>query len=138
MAQFMLILHEAPNSRSTLSPTEIQATIEKYGAWIGKMAEAGKLVGGNKLTEDGGKRVTKSGDRLAVVDGPYSETKEIVGGYFVIRAADYEEAARLVADHPHLPVGRIEIRQVHFMDGKESSLADRAVERAALAGASSK
>lgn len=120
MPQFMLILHETPGSFATLSPTEIQATLEKYNAWTGKIAAAGKLAGGHKLTEEGGKALTRSGDRLSVVDGPYSETKELVGGYFVLKAADYDEAVRLASDCPHLAFGRVEVRQVDFMGRPET------------------
>jgi hypothetical protein len=120
MAQFMLILHGAPGNMEDVSPTEIQAIIAKYNAWRGKLAEAGKMVGGAKLTDEGGKAISKVGDRLAVVDGPYSETKEIVGGYFVIRAADYDEALKLSADCPHLEFGRIELRQIDFMGHPET------------------
>ncbi len=120
MPQFMLILHSTPNHMATLSPTEIQAILEKYNAWTGKLAAAGKLVSGQKLTDDGGKALSLKGDRVTAVDGPYSETKEIVGGYFVLRAADYDEAVRLASDCPHLPMGRIELRQVDFMGQPET------------------
>jgi hypothetical protein len=119
MAQFMLILHETPHSRDGLSPTEIQALIEKYGAWTGKLAAAGKLVGGQKLKEEGGKAVTRAGDRLSIVDGPYAETKEVVGGYFIVKADNYDEAVKLASDSPHLPFGRVEIREVDFMGRPE-------------------
>jgi hypothetical protein len=120
MAQFMLILHEIPGSYAKLSPTEIQGILEKYGDWTAKLAQTGKLVGGQKLMDEGGKLMTKSGDRLTVVDGPYSETKEVVGGYFVIKAAEYEEAVQIASDLPHLPFGRVEVRQVDFMGRPET------------------
>jgi hypothetical protein len=120
MPQFMLLLHETPGIYAKLSPSEIQAIIEKYAAWTGKLAAAGKLVGGHKLKEEGGKALSKAGDHLTVVDGPYSETKEVVGGYFVLRAANYDEAVQLCSDAPHLPYGRIEVREVDFMGRPET------------------
>ena len=119
MAQFMLILHETPGSYAKLSPTEIQGILEKYGDWTGKLAAAGKLAGGQKLMDEGGKVMSKSGDRLAIVNGPYSEAKEVIGGYFVIKAADYDEAVQIASDSPHLPFGRVEVRQVDFMGQPE-------------------
>ena len=53
--------------------------------------------------------------RLTTMDGPYSETKEVVGGYFVMRAANYDEALELTRDCPFLEDGRIEIRQTDPM-----------------------
>ena len=49
-----------------------------------------------------------------MTDGPYTESKEIVGGFFTVVAADYDEACSLAADCPHLTYGgRIEVRMVH-------------------------
>ena len=119
MAQFMLILHETPHSRDGLSPTEIQALIEKYGAWTGKLAAAGQLVGGQKLKEEGGKAVTRAGDRLSIVDGPYAETKEVVGGYFIVKADELrrggEALVRLAA--PDLRAGRDPRGRLHGQTG---------------------
>ena len=51
--------------------------------------------------------------KTRTTDGPYSETKEILGGYYTIEAANYDEAVRLALSHPHLEHGgAIEIRQV--------------------------
>ncbi len=116
----MLILHETPGDFAKLSPTEIQAIIERYGAWTMKVAAAGKLVGGHKLMENGGKVVAKAGDQLKLVDGPYSEAKEVVGGYFILRADDYDDVHQWIEGHPHLDFGRIEVREVDFMGQPES------------------
>ena len=119
MPQFMLLLTGEPGAMDGLSPTEIQAIVEKYGAWTGKMAAAGKLVHGRKLMDEGGKIVTRKGNKLTVVDGPYSETKEVVGGFFVLKADTYEEAAELASDCPHLEFGPIGLRQIDFMGHPE-------------------
>jgi hypothetical protein len=115
MAKFMLILHDKPGTFKHLAPDELQRVVEKYLAWSAKLKQAGKSIGSNKLTEDGGKIVTRQRGELNVVDGPYSEAKEVVGGYFVLQAADYAEAVQLVRDCPHLEFGRVEVRQVDPM-----------------------
>jgi hypothetical protein len=117
MAQFVLLLYETPSTYAKMSPEEIQQVIEKYNAWSGKMGAAGKLAGGQKLMEEGGRHVRRKGSQLSAVDGPYSETKEVIGGYFIIQAANYDEAVKLVGDCPALDYGWIEIRQVDPMDG---------------------
>ena len=54
------------------------------------------------------------GGRPSVTDGPYSEMKEILGGYYTIEAADYDAAVKLALDHPHMEYGgTIEVRQVY-------------------------
>jgi hypothetical protein len=111
MAKFMLILHNTPGVWRNLSAEEIQRKVEKYQAWIDKIHSSGRHVSSEKLGEEGGKLLSLHNGRLNVVDGPYSEAKEIVGGYFVFRAADYEEAIELARDCPFLDDGRIELRQ---------------------------
>ncbi len=119
MAKFLLVLYETPNEFQNMSPEEIQKVIEKYSAWSSKLAAAGKLAGGHKLMDEGGRHLTAKGGKVTVVDGPYSEAKEVVGGIFVIQAQDYDEAARLTSDCPHLAYGRVELRQIDPMGQPE-------------------
>jgi hypothetical protein len=110
MAKFMLILHSAPGTLQKLSPQELQRKVEKYQAWLDHMRSTGRHVSSEKLGEEGGKMLNLQRGRLQVVDGPYSEAKEVVGGYFLLRAANYEEAIELARKCPFLEDGRIEIR----------------------------
>jgi hypothetical protein len=113
MARFMLILHETPSQEyRNLSPEQIQEIVEQYRSWADRLASAGKMAGGAKLADEGGKWMTKKQGRVCVVDGPYIETKEVVGGYFMIHAENYTEAVELTNDCPHLAYGWIEVRQV--------------------------
>jgi hypothetical protein len=111
MAKFMLILHATPGALQKLSPEELQRKVEKYQAWINKLRTTGRYVSSEKLGEEGGKLLSLQRERLSIVDGPYSEAKEVVGGYFVFRAAHYDEALEVTRDCPFLEDGRIEIRQ---------------------------
>jgi hypothetical protein len=115
MAKFMLILHSQPGVWQNLSPEEMQRKVEKYHAWTEKIRSSGRHVSGEKLGEEGGKILNLQKGRLHIVDGPYSEAKEVVGGYLVIRAADYEEAIELTRDAPFLDDYRIELRQTDAM-----------------------
>lgn len=113
MPSYMLLLYDSPTAAPDLSPEEMQRIIEKYQAWSGSLESRGRYVGGNKL-RDGEGRVLRGGDgKPRVLDGPYSETKEVVGGVITIRADDYDEAVRLASDCPHLGFGgTIEVRRV--------------------------
>jgi hypothetical protein len=116
MARFMLLLHDDPSTWMTFSPDQMQRAIEKYMAWGAKLRETGVLVSSDKLTEDPGRIVKGKNGQLRVTDGPFSETKEVLGGYYTITAASYEDAVRYVQDCPHLEFGgTIEIRQVDEM-----------------------
>lgn len=113
MAQFMLLLHESPNDFAGLSPEEIQRVIGEYTAWRVKLQEEGRLAGNLKLKDEGGRLLSRKGDRVEVVDGPYAEAKEIVGGYFLIHAADYDEAVEISRGCPHLVYSQmVELREV--------------------------
>jgi hypothetical protein len=111
MAKFMLIVHETPGGFSKLSPSEIQHVIEKYQAWSDKMRASGRVVSSEKLREEGGRVLSLRQGKLSAVDGPYAEAKEVVGGYMVFRAENYDEALELVRDCPHLAFSRLELRQ---------------------------
>ena len=70
------------------------------------------MKGFHRLAEDSGK-VLRNG---RVTDGPYSEAKEVLGGYFLIEAANYDQAVERTKDHPHLHYGgTIEVRAIHPM-----------------------
>jgi hypothetical protein len=82
------------------SPQEIQAAIDAFYVWHAKLIAEGKFKSGQRLAK-GGKVVSKSG----ITDGPYSEAKEVIGGYWFIVAASLEEAAAIAADNPCLACG---------------------------------
>lgn len=113
MAQFMLLLHESPDDFAGLSPEEIQRVIGEYTAWRENLAAQGKLAGGLKLKDEGGRLLKRNGGGVQVVDGPFAEAKEVVGGYFLIEAADYDEAVEISKSCPHLVYSqKIELREV--------------------------
>jgi hypothetical protein len=88
----------------------MQKAIEKYGAWTKKAF----TKDGKRLAEDAGRVIRAQGGKPRATDGPYSETKEVLGGYYAIEAANYEEAVARSLDHPHLEYGgTIELRQVY-------------------------
>jgi hypothetical protein len=91
MPNYVLILHDDLAALSRISPDEMQRVVAKYMAWSDKIARSGHLRGGEKLCEEGGKHLSAKGGTLVVKDGPFAEAKEVVGGYFVIEAADYAE-----------------------------------------------
>jgi hypothetical protein len=109
MAQYLLLLYNDPSWMKNLSPEEMQKAVEKHGAWR-KNAFA---KDGKRLADDAGKVLRPGTGKARVTDGPYSESKEALGGFYVIEAANYDEAVALTQDHPHLEYGgTIEVRHV--------------------------
>jgi hypothetical protein len=118
MNKFMLILHEDPSAFAEVSPEEMQQVVEKYGAWAQALAERGQHAGGNKLVDEGGRWLTGTGAQLTAVDGPFTEAKEVVGGYFLVLADDMAAAESIAMECPHLEFGgRIELRQIEDTPG---------------------
>ena len=114
MPQYMLISHHSQEIPEGVefSPEMIQAVIQKYNDWAEKLQKAGHLVSVKKLRDDLGRNLTGVGPAQTVTDGPYAETKEIIGGYWIITARDYDEAVELSRDCPSLELGgRIEVRE---------------------------
>ena len=112
MEKFMFIFQGNVTAEKP-SPEEMQANMGKWMAWIGELNAAGKYVSGEALAL-GGKLV--SGSDKMVTDGPYVEGKEIVGGYFIVSAADYDEAAELSKSYPDFNSGgSVQIRQIMKM-----------------------
>ena len=116
MPKYMLLLHDDPSSFGSVSPEQMQGIIEKYMAWGKKLRTAGVLVGSDKLADEPGRVMRGKNGQIRVTDGPYSETKEVLGGYYTITAASYDEAMDRARDCPHLEYGgTIEVRQVDEM-----------------------
>lgn len=96
-----------------ISPEMIQAIIEKYNTWNEKVRQSGKLIEVRKLTDQPGKRIRGIADKQAITDGPFIETKEVVGGYWIIEAKSYDEILACCNDCPSLELGGfLEIREV--------------------------
>ena len=113
MAEYVLLLHEEPAAFADLSPAEIESVIAQYVKWREGLASEGRLAGGMKLKDEGGRWLSRENGKMRVVDGPFSEAKEVIGGLFVIKAADYAEAVEISRTCPHIEYGgRIELREV--------------------------
>ncbi len=107
MPQFLIVLRDADWNPESLSPEEIQAIMLRYRTWVERVA--GK---GHKLRDGEGRIMVRKEGGTSVIDGPYAEAKEIIGGFLVVDAGDYEEAVRQCQDSPHLDFGSIEIRAI--------------------------
>lgn len=116
MPNYMLLLHQNSDRPRPNSPDQIMAITKSYMSWADRMRAEGRLKGGEKLTFDPGKVMRPKNGKVTVTDGPYAESKEIVGGYFAISAKDYDEACKVAETCPHLGYGgTIEVRQVDQM-----------------------
>lgn len=106
MPQYMIMLRDSGSFPGDISPEEIQAVILRYRDWIEKIGGAG-----HKLRDGEGRTIIgKNG--ISVTDGPYAESKEILGGYVIVDADSYDDVVARCHESPHLEYGSIEIRQI--------------------------
>ena len=82
------------------SKEEIQAAIDRFYVWYEQLVAQGTVKRGQRLA-----RERKTVSRGGVVDGPFAETKEMIGGYWIIVAASLEQAAEIAARNPCLAFG---------------------------------
>jgi hypothetical protein len=116
MPKYMLLLHDDTSRFAAMSPAEMQQVIEKYVAWGDRLRRAEIIVDGQKLADEPGKIVRGAGGKMRVTDGPYSESKEVLGGYYTIVAGSYEQAVERSKECPHLEYGgTIEVRAIDNM-----------------------
>ena len=93
----------------TASPEQMQKTMQKWVTWFKDLGAKGHLKEPGHPLENAGKIV--SGKQKAVSDGPFAETKDVVGGYIVVEASDLHQAVELSKGCPILEVGgSVEVR----------------------------
>ena len=118
MAQYMLLLHQAPNYNMDLPREKMLEMTKRYMTWAEGLGAKGKLAGGEKLAAGGVRHVKVKDGKPVVTDGPYAEARDVVGGYFVIEAKDQAEAETIAKDCPHVAISAanwIEIRPIASM-----------------------
>lgn len=110
MTDFLLLFRNDYNAVPESSPEEMQAVMKQWMDWMGGIAARNQLADrGNRLGSEG--RVVKPGQ--VVTDGPYTEIKELLGGYIVIKANSFDEAAEIAKGCPILASGgNVEVRDI--------------------------
>ena len=113
MKEYMLLMRGGDARMASLTEEETQQHMQQWGAYMGSLAEQGKLIGGLPFGQ-GGKLMTKNGVEDVAVK---SEAGEVIGGYLLIKAADYDEAVFLSKACPIFEHdGNIEIRELMPME----------------------
>jgi len=116
MEKYMFIFKGGFYEDSNLSPDEVQGKMGQWYKWVQDLQEKNIYSGGEPLLK-GGKIVKKNGNKFSVTDGPFPESKELVGGYFVISAKDINEATEIAKNYPDFDLnGSVEVRQVMKID----------------------
>lgn len=117
MAQYMLLLHQVPDYNADLPREQMMEIVKRYMAWADGLRQKGRMVGGEKLAAGGVRHIKVKDGKPVASDGPYAEAKDVIGGYFVIEAADHAEAEAVARGCPHLwnDTNWIELRPIDAM-----------------------
>jgi hypothetical protein len=108
--RFLFLIHGDREAEAALSPDERRAIVGEHIAYAAMLRERGAYVLGEALS--GEVAVVRPGDEPFVTDGPFAETKEGVGGFYVVECASREEAIDLAGRVPQSPGVAVEVLEI--------------------------
>jgi hypothetical protein len=116
--KYLLMIYAGESAENAMSPEETGSLMQAYGAYTEALMKANVLQGGERLRPiSDATSVRVRGGKTEVLNGPYSETREQLGGYYLIDAKDLDEAIGIAARIPGARSGTIEIRPVVQLAG---------------------
>jgi hypothetical protein len=114
--QYLLMIHSDEKAMQAASKNQIETMLGAYGAYTKAMKEAGAYVGGERLHPSPTGTVVRVKDgKTSVLNGPYAEIKEQLGGYYLIEAPDLDGAIAWAARCPGAQTGAVEVRPIWAM-----------------------
>ena len=127
MAQYILLLYSPTEGGP--SPEEQEAEMPRWFSYTQEVQDAGVMRGGEALhgTDSATTVRVRDGKRL-ISDGPFAETKEALGGYYVIDVPDLEAAVEWAAKIPSVGYGSVEVRPIMVFDDMPSDAAQAGAE----------
>ena len=106
-----MLLFRGTQWDKNLSPEEIQKMVTQWYAWFERLTQEGKCKGGHPLEREG--KIVSGRAGRTVADGPFAESKEAIGGYFLLQVDDLDEAVEIARQCPGLAYGiDVEVRPV--------------------------
>jgi hypothetical protein len=111
--QYLCLIYEDEKAWQTMSPADAERILGEYHAYTESISRSGHFAGGNALqpTHTATTVRVRQG-KVATTDGPFAETKEQLGGYYLLKARDLNEAIQLAARIPGARFGSVEVRPV--------------------------
>jgi len=114
--QYLLMIHTDEKAMQAASKDQVANMMAAYGAYTQAMKEGGAYVGGERLHPSSNGTVVRVKDgKTSVLNGPYAEIKEQLGGYYLIEAPDLDGAIAWAARCPGAQTGAIEVRPIWAM-----------------------
>lgn len=115
--QYMCLIYSAPDSGPAPGSPEFGAYLQAYGEYTDMLKDKGVFIAGDALQPvSTATTVTRENGKTETTDGPFAETKEQLGGYYLIDCESLDVALELAAEIPTSQHGRIEVRPVMVFD----------------------
>lgn len=115
--QYLCLIYSPESKQASMTPEEMQAYFGAYGAFGASIKGSGNFVAGEALQPISTATSVRVRDgKTVLTDGPFAETKEQLGGFYMIEAADLDEATAIAARIPTAAHGTIEVRPVVVWD----------------------
>jgi hypothetical protein len=119
--KYFCAIYGDESSWNDVTPEDMSATMSAYFAFTEEAREAGVLLGGEGLDRSSSATTVRvSGGERVLSDGPFAETKEQLGGYYLLECANLDEAIDWAARIPGAATGSVEVRPVMNYEGAES------------------
>jgi hypothetical protein len=114
--RYMLLIYGDERAWASATPEETQRTFDEYSEYTKWLAEKGWMQGGDPLqTSDQATTVRAANGETLTTDGPFAETKEQLGGYYIVECDDLDQAIEAAARCPGAKYGTMEVRPIADM-----------------------
>lgn len=111
--EYMLLIYSSEEEAKKMSPAEGQQMFQEYMAFTQDLTKSGKNKGGAPLERTAAATTVRvRNGKTQVTDGPFAETKEQLGGYYLVEAKDLDDAIAIAARIPGAKTGSIEVRPI--------------------------
>lgn len=111
--QYLCLIYSDEKIMDDMSPDERGKITAEYREYTGAIRASGNLVGGDALQGVAtATTVRVRNGKVTTTDGPFAETREQLGGYYLVEAKDLDEAIKLAARIPSARIGSIEVRPI--------------------------
>jgi hypothetical protein len=115
--KYLCLIHDEEKTLGRMSRSESDAFLNEYFAFTEEIKKSGHYVDGNALQPvQTATTVRIRNGKLSTTDGPFAETKEQLGGYYVIEARDLNEAIQIASRIPSARIGSVEVRPIQVFD----------------------
>ncbi len=115
--QYMLLIYDDEKKWATMSEAEAGQVIADYNAFTESIRKSGHLLAGDALKPTSTATSVRVRDgKTLTTDGPFAETREQLGGYYLVEAKDLDEAMGIAARIPSAKIGTVEVRPVMVFD----------------------